>query len=73
MDTIGYHQLVQKLEWIKQNISTLQDKQNKRKFYRVSSTDSKVRMNNTIPFFSVRDRDKQNIWSLKGFICLFKS
>ena len=73
MVTIGFHQLIQKLECITQIISTLQDKQNEWSFYRVSSTDSKVRMNNTIPFFSVRDRDKQNIWSLKGFICLFKS
>mgnify|MGYP001795632208 CR=1 FL=1 len=30
---IGFHQLVQKLEWITPIISTLQDKQNKRSLY----------------------------------------
>ena len=49
---IGFHQLVQKLESKTPIISTLHDKNNKWSLYWVSSTGSKVRMNNTNHFYS---------------------
>ena len=48
---IGFHQLVQKLEWITPIISTLQDKQNEWSLYGVSSIALKVKMNNTHSLF----------------------
>ena len=52
---MGFRQLVQKLERITPIISTLQDKtENEWSFYGFSSTDSKVRTNNTDHFYSSR-------------------
>ena len=51
---IGFHQLVQKLEWITPIISTLHDKQNKCSLYRVSSAAPKSRMTNTNHFYFSR-------------------